>query len=362
MYLGCLYKSLFEHDALLRRMLMGLADRNIRRALEIFIEFCKSGHISGRHILNIKAAKGDYALPFGVVMKVLLRLNRRFYDGDAAIIKNLFQANPDCSSPSNFPRFAILRWLELMWSAEGPTGVKGFHRVERLFHDLAPLGMDSRQVMDDLRYLVQAGCVTTEHQRREILSDDDQISLTASGRAHLRLIRNVDYLSACSEDSWIADEALVRDVAARIGTRKPRKHYSDIAQAKNAEAFARYLAKHDVLCGTGKKILYSSPIDPIKDSVEIHASASKHLVRTLEKYGWNDANHRYPPGKECDGRVQGISEFGLFVQVLGGPLGLVHANGLPAGKGLDQFKKGDPIRVKVQSIDELNERLHLEFA
>ena len=42
LYLACIFKSLYDHDRLLRRMLVGLAGKNIRRAMEIFLDFCKS--------------------------------------------------------------------------------------------------------------------------------------------------------------------------------------------------------------------------------------------------------------------------------------------------------------------------------
>jgi len=42
-YLTCILSSVFEHDKYVRRMLVGLTGRNIRMALEIFVEFCTSG-------------------------------------------------------------------------------------------------------------------------------------------------------------------------------------------------------------------------------------------------------------------------------------------------------------------------------
>ena len=44
-YLTSILKSLFEHDRFIRRMITGLSRRNIEEALEIFLEFCNSGHI-----------------------------------------------------------------------------------------------------------------------------------------------------------------------------------------------------------------------------------------------------------------------------------------------------------------------------
>src|SRR5262249_45903917 len=88
LYLACIYKSLYEHDRLLRRMLVGLAGKNIRRAMEIFLDFCKSGHIGHGEILKIRAYKGNYSLPYKIITRVLLRLNRRYYNGDASYVKN----------------------------------------------------------------------------------------------------------------------------------------------------------------------------------------------------------------------------------------------------------------------------------
>ena len=44
-YLTSMLSSLFEHDRFARRMIVGLSGRNMRRALEMFLEICSSAHI-----------------------------------------------------------------------------------------------------------------------------------------------------------------------------------------------------------------------------------------------------------------------------------------------------------------------------
>ena len=44
-YLASIFKSIYDHDRLLRKLIIGLAGRDIRRAMEIFLDFCRSGHI-----------------------------------------------------------------------------------------------------------------------------------------------------------------------------------------------------------------------------------------------------------------------------------------------------------------------------
>ncbi|MER9922968.1 hypothetical protein NKJ84_08435 [Mesorhizobium sp. M0048] len=45
-YFSSILLSIFEHDRYVRRLIVGLSGRNMRRALEIFLDFCKSGAIS----------------------------------------------------------------------------------------------------------------------------------------------------------------------------------------------------------------------------------------------------------------------------------------------------------------------------
>ena len=88
-YLEAIKRSVFSHDRFVRRLLMGLAGQDIRRAMEIFLEFCTSGHIGEDDILRMTQGGGD-VLPYHVVVRVMLRRNRRFYDGESGFIGNIF--------------------------------------------------------------------------------------------------------------------------------------------------------------------------------------------------------------------------------------------------------------------------------
>ena len=44
-YLKSILKSLFQND-FFKKLISGLAGRNIRKRIEIFLDFCKSGHIT----------------------------------------------------------------------------------------------------------------------------------------------------------------------------------------------------------------------------------------------------------------------------------------------------------------------------
>jgi hypothetical protein len=219
----------------------GLAGRDVRRALEIFLDFCMSGHIGEDEIYKIRFFEGRHVLPLSVVARVLLRMRRRYYDGDKAYIKNLVQCNPDNALPDHFIRLAILHWLERRQSDRGPAGVVGFHRVETLLRDLVQLGHDATQVREDLIYLVREGCAIAEHQRVDEIHDGDLVRITASGLVHLQLMANPEYLAACAEDTFLSDLELARRIADRVTVKGLAGQFSHTTAAKNAWELVEYL-------------------------------------------------------------------------------------------------------------------------
>jgi hypothetical protein len=241
MYLASILRSLYEHDRFLRRLLTGLAGRNIRRALEIFLEFCQSGYIGDGEILKIRQFEGNYVLPFPVVASVLLRLHRRFYDGDASYVKNLFQADPSEPVDDHFVRLGILRFLEMRRSLKGPSGTAGYHPVSELLLSLARLGHAVPRIKEELRYLLEAGCMVAEHQDSKILAETDLVSLSPAGKVHLEMLGSIHYLAACAEDTWMADHQAVRRIAERIGNSR-RAHMTSTNVVSNARALVEILA------------------------------------------------------------------------------------------------------------------------
>ena len=172
---------------------------------------------------------------------MLLRVHRRFYDGDKAYIKNLVQCDTSDPLPDHFVRLAILYWLEKYQNEEGPAGVRGFHAASKIVNDLVQLGHDANRVRAELLYLVKGGCVIPEHLQSDKVDHDDLVMLTASGLVHLQLMANPDYLAACAEDTHLSDQDLVKRVVARIVSRDTVGHFSRLTTARNASEFVEYL-------------------------------------------------------------------------------------------------------------------------
>src|SRR5690606_30460857 len=114
-----------------RRLIAGLAGRDIRKGIEIFLDFCKSGHISERDIIQMKHSEGEYQIPNHIISRVFLRGNREYYrDGVDTKIKNLFYSEPNQSLPNPFLRIAILDWLNNRRRVKGNSGILGCFSIQ----------------------------------------------------------------------------------------------------------------------------------------------------------------------------------------------------------------------------------------
>jgi hypothetical protein len=240
MYLACILRSLFEYDKFMRRVLSGIAGRDVRKALELFLDFCSSGHIGEDEILKIRAQDGQHVLPFQVVCNVLLRMDRRFYDGTRSRLVNLFQCVPEDALPDHFVRVELLAWLKERVHEKGPSGQTGYFRAVDVVAAMAKRGHDADRAGADLRILLARGCVVAEHQRVDALEEEDLVALSASGSIHLELATEELYLAACAEDVWYSDHPRAERIAKRIGV--PRNaHLRATVFRQNAQDLSEYL-------------------------------------------------------------------------------------------------------------------------
>ncbi len=91
-----------------------------------------------------------------------------------------------------------------------------------------------------MKYLLNARCITAEHQRLDTLSDDDLVSISSAGAVHLEILASVEYLAACAEDMYFGDREAAHRVAQRIGAGRG-SHFSEVTVFENAEELLKYL-------------------------------------------------------------------------------------------------------------------------
>lgn len=354
-YLTSIVKSLFEHDRFVRRMIVGLSGRNMRDALEIFLEFCNSAHIGEDQIFKIRQSEGRYTLPLHQVATVLMRMNRRFYDSDYSYVKNLFSANREDARPSFFCRYMILRWLREKFAASGTDGLKGYYPKGVIKQELMSYGLSPDMLDREFNYLLSSRCVIAEHLRLDSVVDEDLVRIGPAGFVHLDLIGNVSYLAAVAEDTFFSDRLQAERIATRIKDSQAHLHLKTAVD--NATEVVEYLQQVQKLISPPHGSFLAE--DRLAILTDI-SDANESLIRVKRDLAWDpwfDADKRLPRGSTPLVVVVNVVAFGCFVEFPDGLHGLVHStnmNGFVVGSG-------DRVKVEVLWVDGIQKKMSLRL-
>ena len=352
-YLTSIVKSLFEHDRFVRRMIVGLSGRNMRDALEIFLEFCNSAHIGEDQIFKIRQSEGRHTIPFHQVATVLMRMNRRFYDSDHSYVKNLFSSNREDARPNFFVRYMILRWLRDKFSLSGTDGLKGYYPKGIIKQELMSYGMSPDMLDREFNYLLSSKCVLAEHLRIDSVSDEDLVRIGPAGFVHLDLVGNVSYLAAVAEDTYFSDRLQAERVVARI--RDASTHLHIKTAVDNASEVVEYLQEVRKFVNPPNGSFLAE--DRLATLTDI-GDATEALARVKRDFSWDpwfDCQSRISRGSRHIAQVVNIVPFGCFVEMPDGLHGLVHSsniNGFAVGPG-------DRVEVEVKWIDAVQRKMSL---
>ncbi|WP_457629432.1 30S ribosomal protein S1 [Oceanithermus sp.] len=113
------------------------------------------------------------------------------------------------------------------------------------------------------------------------------------------------------------------------------------------------------------------PSDVLKEGEEVEAVVlridpeqrrlSLGLRQTLPD-PWKELPEKYPPGTVVKGKITGVTDFGVFVEIEDGIEGLVHISELDyehIDNPAEKFKKGEELEVVVLNIDATDQRVSL---
>ncbi|MGP3698795.1 S1 RNA-binding domain-containing protein [Rhodobacter sp. NSM] len=353
-YLRSIMRSVFDANANVRRLLIGLSGRNMRRAMEIFLDFCSSGHISEDYIVKMVQSNGAYALPISLVSRVLLRSKRRYYDSDQSYVVNLFGAEIDDIRPHLFVRLMILRHLsEISPRGKGPR-IRGYARVGDMFPLLAKQGAIEEVVLREVNYLASRHCIISEDFRIADISAIDLITISPAGRTHLQMLSNVHYIAAVAEDLWFRSEAAARSVAERIKDREA--HFQPWTVARNARsAVAEMQAARNEDLSTYTDLFDDPEMSTLIEFIGAEKSVKEFEGEIAGRWAW--VPEKFPPGRTFPGIVTNKVPYGLFVDLEPGITGLLHVS--KAADLVARSQIGDEISVKVLSIDMLEKKVEL---
>jgi Type I restriction enzyme R protein N terminus (HSDR_N) len=348
LYLKSMISSLFQ-DQLFKRIISGLAGRNIRKGLEILLDFCKSGHVSETEILKMRSSGGEHKLPNHLVAKILLKGKRKYYSDKESHIKNLFHSVNSDSLPNPFIRIAILRWLKKSFREYGPNRTKGFHKISTLFKVLQASGHQIENALDDVSELILAGCIYSESQQYE-LALDDLIAISPAGFIHLDLLKNINYISTISEDTYFRENQVAKEIADTLVGRGKFRSDSRQAAISNSKTLLNYMSSYyaKYFLGTAKVLEEGdekelTDISELTDFVLQKANNDPHYSRIVSMH------KEYPLGLEVEGQIVSIQRSGLFVEFGLNGSGFIHKskyNGVSEDL-IDAAESGDWVIVQI---------------
>src|SRR5205085_1019600 len=116
-----------------------------------------------------------------------------------------------------------------------------------------------------------------------------------------------------------------------------------------------------------KKIVHPGKIVSTSQEVEVMVldvdPQKRHISLGLKQTlanPWEAFVEEHPVGTELEGEVRNITEFGLFVGLPGDIDGMVHMSDIdwnrPGEEAINDYRKGDALRVKVLDVDVEKER------
>lgn len=272
-YFKCIM-LVIRNDRLAANIFYRLSDRNTRKGIQLFEDFCKSGHILSEDIFMIRMAGKEYELPTYKYLNALLRKNRRYYKDDESNFVNLFYSNYNDDFPDPFIRIDILRWLKANIAKEGPTKTKGMFPVNAIIRDMQIIGHNADVVLRELNYLIKRGLILSESLMNSV-SNSDLVKIALSGSLHLNLLSNVTYLAACAEDVLFKNVTVMMAISRRLAA---NSYLSKLSMALTAHDMIQYLSSYRAeFCSHPESYILNNEQIEIYDLSECKSAISKWI-------------------------------------------------------------------------------------
>lgn len=350
-YLKSILHTLFQNN-FFRKLMIGLTGRNIRKGLEIFLEFCKSGHLSEDIILQMRTSQNSFEIPNHLITRILLRGKKEYYDESSSRIKNIFSSEKDDSIPDPFIRLSILSWLKNLQRVAGPSKIKGYHKTSDLEKYLISVGHIQDISRREIEFLLFENYIISESQDSKY-SKENLISITSSGVILLDLLSNIDYLATISEDVLFRNLDNAQSIADNMIGKSRFSPLSKQASLSNAGILVNYFENY-------KKDYWFTPESTLEDSHDFLNETIQKMQLVVEKSKNNDPNFididilksNYPIDSSHEGIVVGIKQYGIFVELGLNATGLVHISTISNLDMLEDFEVGDDIEVKILELNE----------
>ena len=259
-FLTAIYLELFDRRYNVSRILQGLAGRDIRRALEMFVSILNSGHLGEDAITS--TAIGAHGIPIQEyrVLRILMRTEYSLFNNNSGFVSNVFYFDEDWQQPNNFMVPEILFWLSDNRKRRGEIGLEGYFSVTRIAAEPQKRGYVPDDVCRACSWLLGKNLIEADHMNRTSVGFGDSVKVTAAGFIHLRVLSDrLEYLYGVLTVTPTSDRQTASRISEYLDRENQMDHIGGFQQIRAIELFLEYLNPcHFVLASNGKQVAYGA--------------------------------------------------------------------------------------------------------
>ncbi|MDE0691777.1 MAG: hypothetical protein OXI55_05965 [Gammaproteobacteria bacterium] len=242
-FLSGIYLELFERQNNVARILQGIAGRDVRRALEMFVAILTSGHLREETITSAAISSRAVVIPEYMVLKILMRTEYRFFNDASGFVTNVFFVDDEWERPTNFLFVEIVFWLYRNRKKQGSIGLEGYHTVADIADALQPLGYIREDVLSACGFLVQRQLIEPDHMNISRVDVDDAVKVTASGFIHVRILcERLEYLYGVLAVTSMFDRKSATAIARFVESENRLGYSPSYRMVECVERFRAYLS------------------------------------------------------------------------------------------------------------------------
>lgn len=355
-YFKCILHSI-RQDNLIKNVFYSITGRDVRFGIELFIDFCKSGHLLASDFFAIRATDGDFVIPHYRMMDSILRGTRLYYSNQNSKIKNVFTSEFSDEWVDPFIRIDILQWLDRNKDIVGDTGTKGFFRVETCYNEMLLLGHTEKPFFRELSSLIKDRLIISGNlENVEDLSNIIRIS--PYGTLHIYLLTNITYLSACSEDIYYKNLDVAQRISDRITGKKGDGYLSKSTIILNVEDMVSYLLDYREQYLSKPEYIFNNINNSIFDLTPCIDILNKMKIQWKTELSLAEKKEKFPEGTILECMITGIQSYGIFVSMELIEDGYISQKNL-VPYSIDDFEISDIIKAKILEYKDIHHRFEL---
>jgi GTPase SAR1 family protein len=240
-FLLSLSATLFDDkNSEMLRYLEEISYPNIRLGLESFKSFLVSGHINTTKYLM---SETSLRIPVWEFVKAIGLENRRFYDHEISVVKNLFY--PAEGNTSHFTKIRILRYL--FDKTKKDSTAEKFVQASSIYDVFALGGHSFDALKKEIDTLVEYQLIETDNYLSDTDSDSDingnqNVSISLKGYYYYtELINRWHYLDLVLQDTPIYDPHFFEEIKSKFPKPDASGTRNLDERRKVMESFVEYL-------------------------------------------------------------------------------------------------------------------------